>query len=179
VALEIIQMRPDEIDEIYAQIDCLPKDGLMVEWGSGGSTERWLKRLKGNQRLISIEHNEQWYGKVSLSIQQDGLGDRLHYIFKRAKYPGYKHGYGSVTEEHFFGLDEYIEPDDAIWDADLFFIDGVARSPCAASVLLKSRKRDPAIYLHDYVGREHWYAWGVNLYPRHEARASTLVRLYK
>ena len=87
--------------------------------------------------------------------------------------------HGQVTEENFFGLDEYIEPDDSIWDADLFFIDGVARCPCAASVLLKSRKPDPAIYIHDYVGREHWYAWGVNLYPRHEIKASTLVRLYK
>lgn len=185
MALSEIQMEPDEIDLMYDLIDKLPDDGLMVEWGSGGSTERWLKRMKGtNKRLISIEHNKQWHTKVTASVNElDEQGElskhQFTYIYKPNLYPfRYSHGYASITEEHFYGLQDYISADDAIWDADIFFIDGVARNACAVSVLVHSRKPTPAIFIHDYVGREDWYAWAVSLYSRHEVVASKLIRLH-
>ena len=49
-----IQMQPDEVEEITSRIKEMPDDGLMVEWGSGGSSIKWLETLTGNQKLTSI-----------------------------------------------------------------------------------------------------------------------------
>ena len=42
----------------------------------------------------------------------------------------------------------------AIFDADVFLIDGVARGVCAMNVLSRSRRPDP-------YGRQPWYSWAV------------------
>ncbi len=41
------------------------KDWSMFEWGSGGSTIWFGERVK---RLISVEHDSEWYEKVRLEI---------------------------------------------------------------------------------------------------------------
>ena len=61
-----IQMQPDEPDYIYGLI---PDEGTLVEWGCGGSTVYFLDHLKPGQILISIEHNRQWYDKISELIK--------------------------------------------------------------------------------------------------------------
>ena len=60
-----IQMQLDEVEEVTSRIKEMGPDGLMVEWGSGGSSIKWLETLTDNQRLISIEHNPEWHMKVS------------------------------------------------------------------------------------------------------------------
>jgi hypothetical protein len=149
----------------------------MVEWGSGGSTVKWLESMKDNQRLISIEHTKEWYDKVNdyISIRDD-VKDRFTYYHRPELY-GLKHGYASASEEHPIGLDDYFFPDERIPKADIFFIDGIGRATISLLVMLFAEKNDPAIFIHDYYGREDWYNWATQFF-RKERVGQTLVRLY-
>lgn len=173
-----IQMQPEEIEYITKCITEMPSDGLMVEWGSGGSTVRWLETMTNNQELISIEHNEQWFDKVSEYIDtRDDINDRFTYHFRPELY-GTKHGYATPTEEHPMGLDEYFWPDERLYNADMYLIDGIARATCSIFVKMLSQKENPTIFIHDFTGREPWYRWATRWYEE-EKIGKTLVRLYK
>lgn len=176
-----IQMSEKEIEIMTNAIKSIPENGLMVEWGSGGSTCKWIETLKPTQNLISIEHNENWFNRVKRAIKNEWPENKnFEYIFEPEKY-GFKHGYATPIEEHPLGTDFYLNPTDKIWDADIFFIDGIARSACSLYVLLKHRKKNPLIFIHDYVGREPWYEWSVQLFDRKifndDERDCTLVQL--
>ena len=177
-----IQMQPDEIEYITARIREMPEDGKMIEWGSGGSTVKWLETMTAQQELITIEHNPAWHMKVSEYINsRPDINQRFTYLFKPELY-GYEHGYATIAEEHPFGLDDYLwpaMPRKRIGDADIFLVDGVARATCATLVNFLSTKPDPVIFIHDYYGREQWYAWAVKHFFRAEKVGHTLVRLYK
>lgn len=173
-----IQMHDNEVAEITSQIAAMGSDGLMVEWGSGGSTVRWLETLTDNQRLISIEHNPSWHMNVSQYINtRPELSSKFKYLFKPELY-GYEHGYGTPQEENPFGLDDYMWPK-GVENADIFLVDGIARAATALFVKIFSTKKDPVIYIHDYYGREKWYAWAVQHFSNQEKVGHTLVRLWK
>jgi hypothetical protein len=173
-----IQMQPDEINYMTQVIDKeLPTNGLMVEWGCGGSTCKWLELLSNGKRLITVEHNLEWYNKVAATISKEfknfSSKFQLHHIPEQM----IKHEYGTVVEEFPMGLDNYLAPNiKGFWDADLFFIDGIGRAACALSVLVKHTKKDPIVFIHDYVGRESWYSWASQFYDV-EIVGSTLARL--
>jgi len=178
-----IQMNRDEIDYVQNCIKNMPADGLMVEWGSGGSTCGWIETLTGDQKLISVEHTEAWYNRVTRAIKAH-FGD-VDEKFKFYHIPEQfiEHGYGSLIEEHPCGTNKYLLPsDDRWWDADIFFIDGIARATCAIVTLLKHTKKDPIIFIHDYVGREDWYSWASQFFEVEIVgdleKKSTLARLH-
>jgi hypothetical protein len=174
-----MQMNPDEIESVTAAIKDMGSDGLMVEWGSGASTVKWLETMTDNQRLISIEHNPEWHMKVNqYLVTRPEINSRLKYFFKPELY-GYQHGYGVIGEEHPHGMDDYYFPRKDILDADVFFIDGVARATTSILVKMLSTKADPVIYIHDYYGREQWYAWATQFFSKKEKAGQTLVRLWK
>lgn len=174
--LEEIQMEADEVAIIEDAISKLPDDGLMVEWGSGGSTYHWLSKLKPTQRLISIEHNLLWYNKVNYNLINQYQGKGYEYIYKPSTL-NYNHGYANPNEEHPIGLEEYLNPKDEIWNADLFYIDGIARGACSVFVQLKKKKENPMVFMHDYGGRELWYKWATQLYSKTEQVGYTLAKL--
>jgi hypothetical protein len=178
-----VQMNQDEIDYVQGCIRAMPKDGLMVEWGSGGSTCAWLDVLSGDQKLISVEHTETWYNRVNRAIKAHfgDVSDKFKFYHIPEKF--IEHGYGSLIEEHPTGTDDYLLPlDDRWWDADIFFIDGIARATCALTTLLKHKKKNPVIFIHDYVGREDWYSWASQFFTVEIVgdleKKSTLARLY-
>lgn len=172
-----IQMQEDEVKEVLRAIGEMPADGLMVEWGSGGSTVKWLETMKDSQRLISIEHNESWHKKVNdYVLTRSDISHRLKYYHKPELY-GFAHGYASVIEEHPHGLDEYFMPDTDIVNTDIFFIDGVGRATCALIVAAFATNPNAVVYIHDYYGREHWYSWLTRMF-KHERVGTTLVRIY-
>jgi hypothetical protein len=139
----------------------MPSDGLMVEWGCGGSTCKWIESLRDNQKLISVDHNENRYNLVTRAIKAEfgDVSDKFKFYHIKENF-GVDHGYGNSGEEHPIGTNDYLLPPDDRWfDADIFFIDGIARATCAMVTLLKHTKKTPKIYIHDYVGREQWYSW--------------------
>ena len=160
-----IQMVESEVNIVVDHIRNMPKNGLMVEWGSGGSTCKWIDTLSDDQKLISIEHNESWFDRVSRATKKHfpDLEKKFKYYHIPEQYD-FQHGYATILEEHPFGLDNYVNPeDDNVWNADIFFIDGIARATCLMNVLLRRTKKDSVIFMHDYVGREEWYNWSVQL----------------
>jgi hypothetical protein len=174
-----IQMEEDEVELISRTIKHSPPNSLMVEWGSGASTIKWLQEMGDDQRLIAIEHNKQWFSTVQKVLDySDSLARKLDYHLCEPS-AFWDHGYGQPAEENPIGLDQYFAPDDKIFDAETFLIDGVARGVCALMVLLRSRKANPIIYLHDWYPRQPWYSWAVQCFPQFERVGTTLVRLSK
>ena len=155
-------MMPDEVDFMVSVINQMPKNGTMVEWGSGASTCKWLDILKENQTLISIEHNLEWFNLVKDSVREHFKDKHLatlnlYYCFDDT-YDCYNRQYGNISEELPVGLSSYINVDKDMFNADIFFIDGVARGACLAITLLM-KKPDARVFIHDYRKRENWYSW--------------------
>jgi len=179
-----VQMNQDEIDYVQNIIKEMPADGLFVEWGSGGSTCAWIDVLGDNQKLISVEHNESWFGRVSRAVKNHFVDlDPNKFRYFHIPEQHIQHGYGNPLEEQPMGTDKYlVPPAEDFFDADVFFIDGIARATCALVVLLKCTKKNPVIFIHDYVGRESWYEWASQFFDveivGNIENKSTLARLY-
>lgn len=172
-----IQMGETEIEYVSNLIKEMPIDGKMVEWGSGGSTCKWLEVKKPTQVLYSIEHNPSWHSRVVRAIKNHyGSVENFNFLHIAEQY-GTNHGYGVPIEEHPMGTDMYVNPN-SIWDADIFLIDGIARAACAMAVLLKHTKENPVVMIHDYVGREAWYDWATQFFKKKEIVGPTLARFY-
>ena len=160
-----VQMVQSEMDIIAQSVKDMPLSGTMVEWGSGGSTLKWLETMTDNQKLISIEHNPDWFRKVHTAVckEYDIWPEGFTYLERPEQY--IQHGYGSLIEEHPMGCAGYINPKGHdVWNADVYLIDGIARAACLLTVLAKHRKLNPVIYIHDYVGREEWYDWATQYF---------------
>jgi hypothetical protein len=160
-----ILMSSKELSYIENLINELPENGLVVEWGSGGSTCRWIEKLSHTQKLITIEHSESWHSRVQRAIKNH-FGDSKNNFELMCVKELYStdHAYATPMEEFPIGADDYINPNDSIWDANIYIIDGIARGACCISVLLNHKKPNPVILLKDYVGRENWYNWACQFF---------------
>ena len=174
-----IQMADDEINLIVSNIRNGPRDLLFCEWGSGASTIRWLREMSREQKLVSIEHNKAWFDQVRPVVDSSpSMAARFEYhLCESSKIVD--QGYGHPFEENPVGLDSYFCPDDRIFDADIFLIDGVARGVCALFVLMRARKASPLIYIHDWYSRQGWYSWATRQFPKTERVGTSLLRLWK
>jgi predicted O-methyltransferase YrrM len=92
---------------------------MAFEWGSGGSTA-WLARRV--QRLVSVEHDPQWYALVNRRLQSAGLTN-VEYRLEPENSPGYAGAISSFPDETF----------------DFVLVDGSNRDACirAAAPKLK------------------------------------------
>lgn len=117
----------------------LNKNHIGFEWGSGSSTFFFAKRIK---ELISVEHNQQWYQKVSQQIQQANLSN-VHLKFIHVQYPEKhldKDGFQVAAtpsqveayKEYYSFIDQY--PDNYF---DFILIDGRTRVQCGKHAIPK------------------------------------------
>lgn len=165
-----------------------PEGTKMVEWGSGGSTVMFLPYFETGE-LISIEHNEEWFNKVTAELATGKYPEaalvNFTYCLMEPSYKGQPvdkrfYGYGVPYEENPCFAKSYINPNPDIWNADIFFVDGICRGAILATLWAKARKPDADIYVHDYYGpeeREGWYDWASSLFTRIEKIGTTLARL--
>lgn len=169
-----------------------PDGTRMVEWGSGGSTLFFLRHFNTGY-FTSIEHNPEWFEKVMKAVQAGGFDfeviKNFTYIHAEPEYGGKTvpldfYGYGVPMEENPCFARRYINPetpDNPIFDADIYFVDGICRGAVLATILAKAQKRDAQIYIHDYYGdenREEWYNWASCLFSKTEKVGTTLARLW-
>jgi len=113
----------------------LTKEMKVFEWGSGGSTIYFVKKVSS---LISVESNPEWHKKVAGTLKEKNITN-CQYILKepqasdRPEYPyeESKHR-GLDFKEYCQIIDEY--PDNYF---DLVVVDGVARSFCIRHALKK------------------------------------------
>lgn len=186
------RLEEDEI-KYFRRIMATKKDGAkMVEWGSGGSTVMFLPYFTTGS-LISIEHNSEWFDKVNADISggtfDDSALNNFNYVLRPPVYNGYYvdlkfHGYGVPHEENPCFVGSYICPDIRdlnIFDADIYFVDGIARGAVLAMIAAKATNKDAMVFVHDYYGperRHDWYRWAENFYSGVEKVGTTLARFW-
>lgn len=187
------RLDPDEIDYLKDFVfERKGPDTKMVEWGSGGSTLMFLPYFEEGS-FVSIEHNEAWFDKVTGALGESGIPQEALRNFTYCHAPptwmGRRvdlsfHGYGVPMEENPCFVSRYINPETEhfeVFDADIYFVDGIARGPILATIKQKARRPNATVFIHDYYGRENrieWYNWASGLYSRVEQVGSTLARLY-
>lgn len=67
-----IYMDPIEVSQLRAVIETLqPKN--VLEWGCGGSTKTILESFPFIEKMVSVEHNKEWFQLVKNSIQDKRL----------------------------------------------------------------------------------------------------------
>lgn len=200
------RLDPDEIEYLKDFMSKKPAGTKLVEWGSGGSTAMFLPYFETGQ-FISIEHNEEWFSKVAEEISIGGFSPEpvyspsavanFTYVLARPKIDIRFYGYGVPHEENPCFAIDYIDPkvDGVnIWDADIYFVDGICRGPILSMIrhkrgmescydVLDARwiEKPPTIFIHDYFGpeqREPWYEWAARMYGSVEKVGSTLARIH-
>lgn len=182
----VVTMNPDEIHFFQTFFESnFPTNGKFVEWGSGGSTLLFLGMMTGERRMISIEHNKEWFDKVSEAIKDHPNRDKLLYLYIPPSISLDFYGYGVASEENACYNLNYINPELAlykknnitIFDANAFLVDGISRGACMATIFSLARNNQASVFLHDYVGREAWYNWAVSLFPIRSLVGKTLIEL--
>jgi hypothetical protein len=169
-------MFPDEWPIFMDLVHSLPPDSKIVEWGSGGSTVKLSEQLRVDQKLISIEHNRQWYERTLEALTLN-LKSNWRYLYKPST-DLYPHNADTLNDENPIGLDYYIFPDESILEGDMFFIDGICRATIAVMLLAKAKNRNAIILMHDYAQRQHYYDWAIRLFPKTERVGTSFLRLY-
>lgn len=184
------RLDPDEIDYMkdFVASMCGYKDVKMTEWGSGGSTLMFLPLFETGS-FTSIEHNREWFDKVTEAVRLAPLSanvlSNFTYCYRPPMVDIRFYGYGVPFEENPCFSSTYIDPEDEydgieVWDSDIYFVDGICRGAILATILAKAKKRDATVFIHDYYGPEKrvpWYCWSSNLYSKVEQVGSTLARL--
>lgn len=101
--------------------DNLKKEFIGLEYGSGRSTIWFAKKVN---QLISIEHNAEWFNRVSSIIQNEGI---KNIEYKLLPNPG-----ASIVLEETM-ISDYVQavPDIPTESLDFILVDGVVRPACA------------------------------------------------
>jgi len=126
----------------------LNQDDSYLEWGSGGST---IEAAKIVRLLVSIEHDSEWYKKVSNELKanrKQGLGYdyRLVPSDKPRSFPNVK------REEFETYITEVHRMD---YSYDKVLIDGRARIWCAEEVR-NHLNQNAMVFIHDWDRPHYW-----------------------
>ena len=68
----VVYMSAVEFSQLRA-ILAVNEPKVVLEWGSGGSTQALLETVPSIERMFSVEHNRQWYEKVRSTIVDERL----------------------------------------------------------------------------------------------------------
>lgn len=193
------RLDPDEIEYLKDFMDNKPDGTRMVEWGSGGSTTMFLPYFTTG-RFVSIEHNHEWFERVTEELRTGDYDPRALANFIYAFVPPVVdirfYGYGVPFEENPCFAKDYIVPrifdgekPVDVWDSDVFFVDGICRGAILSMIRHKARVSydatngewvGPTVFIHDYYGhemREPWYLWASSMYRKVERVGNSLARL--
>ena len=115
-----------------------------LEYGSGFSTKYFARKLK---KLISIEHNSEWYKKVKRNLEENKINNVDYFLFPKEDHPESQDDLDIYLNEH----DEYESKEsfrkyyDKVKEYpnnyfDFILIDGRARIYCGLNSILKLKK---------------------------------------
>ena len=131
----------------------LSDSDVMLEWGSGGSTVLFPRKVK---RYYSIEHVRDWYNSVNTEIINRGLSDKVHNFLVEPDLP-------RTIPTKYDEFKTYIEYVDGLSTTfDKVLIDGRARVQCAERVLPHLSK-NAIVFIHDFWQRPQYHSI-LNLY---------------
>lgn len=115
----------------------LHKDVIMMEWGSGGSTVEFSKKVK---KYYSVEHNWDWYNKVKNSMPSNVT------LFYKETFPPSENYHQSEYKHYSDYLDIVYQIGEKF---DVVLIDGRARRLCALKVI-PYLKPNSIVIIHDW-----------------------------
>ncbi len=118
----------------------LSSDATVMEWGSGGSTIEFSKKVK---KYYSVEHNEGWYNKVRGAISSN----TTLYYRPVNKIPPEEPYYNQSTYEYYQSYVDVVYEIGEIFDIAL--IDGRARRLCALKII-PYLKTNAVVIIHDW-----------------------------
>lgn len=159
-------MTIDDQRQLIATIEHAPDDALFVEFGGGGSTLMFARHMRNDQRLITIEHNPEWYAKIKSALVDGDPANRVSVYLRTPEAEPTFYPFGHPYEEVPVACDAYIHTDNIpiSWrNVYAVLVDGFVRG-AVLSVLRGRLATDTLVFLHDYTGREPWYDWAVRLY---------------
>jgi len=129
-------MHPDEIKMIEKY---LGPNKIMLEWGSGGSTLYFSRKVK---QYFAIEHDQHWYNELKENVPENVT---LIYRAPNQKVP--------IAESSYLTHKDYI---DAAADFgvkfDFVLIDGRSRFACSQFILDHLHKNS-VVFFHDFYKR--------------------------
>lgn len=134
-----------------ALIEALPEDGLILEWGSGGTTKWLLEHMSPSQQLMTVEHDGRWVREL-----RQAVGDDPRWSLRHCPPSGSIGTNATPWVECPVNLDEYLIPPVSMAEVDVFLIDGPARGACLMHVLMAGRE-GARVFLHD--AQRPWYEW--------------------
>lgn len=117
----------------------LTKEMQIFEWGSGGSTVFFAKRV---QSVVTIEHDPEWYSTMFNQLQQSNIRNVQLLLRPPEEFEAGDEAYTSTDEAckelSFRGYAEAIDryPDRFF---DLVLVDGRARKACMRHAFIKIR----------------------------------------
>lgn len=129
--------------EINTIIKHLNKEDIMLEWGSGGSTNYFPQFVK---EYYSIEHDEQWFDEIN-----ESLPPNVNYFFVALDKP-----LTDPTQKD--QIQSYLDFVDTlnIQKFDKVLIDGRGRKWCAEKII-PYLKEDSIVFIHDYWVRPQYH----------------------
>jgi len=115
----------------------LTKEMTIFEWGSGGSTAYFSRRVK---RVITIEHDPIWYQDVANALEKKGYKNASLKLVEPVAANNINPWYTS-TDANYIGksFEPYITAIDGYADSffDVVMVDGRARPGCMRQALVK------------------------------------------
>ena len=130
---------PAESAFFFAEID---KNKKVLEYGSGQSTIEIAERCN---KIISIEHQEEWYNKNAPSKPSN-----CEILLRKPTLPYSEGGHCGTYDE----FKDYIEAPLSKAPFDVIFIDGRARVACS-SICGKLGHKDTVVFVHDFERPEY------------------------
>ena len=141
--------------QLYIIEDAIPKDGVVLEWGSGYSTKYWLEHTQLS-KLYAIEHNLQWRNTTREICGDDPRLDLVYFDIGPAEVE---------LDESLEHLQPYATLKGVpVDEADVIIVDGFARNACCATAALRAKK-GARLFLHDT--DSHLYRWAIDHFEAH------------
>jgi hypothetical protein len=155
-------MAKNQVEDI---ISALPDSGTLLEWGSGGTTLEFLRRMTSGQRLVSIEHNTAYWTNVKreAEAERDESWPEWLYLMPEIRPEVVKHhcqANAKIGEESPAGLEHYMRPPEfgqLEGAVDVILVDGIARGCCIS--VARNLFPTARIFLHD--STRYWYDWAL------------------
>jgi predicted O-methyltransferase YrrM len=115
------------VDMVNILENILTKNDIGFEFGSGNSTIWFAKNTK---KIASVEHNREWYERVSKMIEDNNLKNAILKFVD------------GVDDIKMKGENNYVSPIKKIKDStlDYCFVDGIFRDECILEAINKLKK---------------------------------------
>jgi precorrin-6B methylase 2 len=120
---------------------------MVFEYGSGGSTLFWSSRVK---KVVSIEHDREWYNRLSAELKKKGISNVEYQLVEASPLPAHQR-VDYANPQHYASADPayagksfeaYVKTIDKFADEyfDVIVVDGRARTSCILHAIPKLKK---------------------------------------